>query len=230
MPFRSNNYSKKKRRTYKKKKTYGLVRYGKPTTYDYARTAYKNVMKLKRYVHPEFKVHYFAKLSEVMGTTWSIASLCAMSQGDNDQAREGIMIKPINLTCKLWMKKGATDLDATQFRVIILRGKHEAGTTADLALAYDGGNPSISEFLRFKENGLKFNSKTLHDKTYKFEASNTINNLTSRYVEFNIRLNGTIKYTPEATTCEDGGIYMLYAASNDDASFDWHSKLSYTDN
>lgn len=228
MPFKSNNYRRKKR-SYKKKNTQ-LTRYRKPTTYDYARAAYSASMKLKRYVNPEVKVHYYTKLSEAYGTTWSLAALHEMAQGTNDSSREGIMIKPMNLTCKLWLKKGATDNDATLFRCIILRGKHEAGSTLDLVNAYVGGNPSIAPFMRYKENGLKWNSKTLHDKVYKIEATNPLTALTSRYIEFNIKVRTTIKYTPGSNTAEDGGLYLLYASSNSAGSFDWMSKLSYTDN
>lgn len=203
----------------------------KPTTRDYAITAYRGVQRMKRYVNPEVKVHYLTKLAEAYGTTWSIASLCNMAQGDTQSTRDGVLIKPMNLTCKLWLKKGATDNDATQFRLIILRGKHEAGNTGDLLTAYDGGSVAITDFMGFKLNNTKFNSKTLHDKVYKVEATNPINALTSRYIDFNIKVGGSIKYDgPMAGTPEDGGLYMLYVSSNSAGSFDFQSKLTFTDN
>lgn len=186
---------------------------------------------MKRYVNPEIKVHYFTKLSEAYGTTWSIADLSEISQGDTQTERDGIFVKPMNLTCKLWMKKGVADNDATQMRIIILRGKHENGDgLANYITAYEGGSGAITEFMRFKLNSTKYNSKTLHDKVYKVEATNPLTGLTSRFIEFNIRLNGTIKFTGASTdTAEDGGLYMLYASSNSFGSFDWHSKLTFTD-
>ena len=229
MPFRSNNFRRKKR-TYKKKNTQ-LTRYRKPTTYDYARAAYSASMKLKRFVNPEVKVHYFDKLSETYGTTWSIANLSAIPQGGGQDNRDGIMVKPMNLTCHLWLKKGVADNDATQFRIIILRGKHENASTADLLQAYQGGSVAITDFMGFKLNSTKFNSKTLHDRVYKVEATNSLTGLTSRFVRFNIKLTGKIQYTGVATTIpEDGGLYMLYVSSNSFGSFDFQSKLTYTDN
>lgn len=228
----SRSSSKNVKTKRRKKGSRAMIR-SKPTTSQYAKAAYYRVQKMSRYVRPEVKAFYDNQQSIAFGTTWSCTGLSEIPQGDAYNEREGISVSPMNLSVNIWMKKGATDNDATLLRIIILRGKNEnlIGTTTFLT-AYDGGFTSGQNPIQyFKEHDTRFQSKTLYDKTLKFESTNTINNLTSRQVKFNIKLDRHIVYDIDSMTTapRDGGLYMLYVASNSAGSFDYLTKLTFLD-
>lgn len=222
-------YKRRYKRRYKKK-YYGR----KPDTFDVAREAWRGVQKLKRIVNAEYKHHPFTEVNILANQAWGIRALSNIQQGDNQEQRDGISVKPLNLTIKVQMKvtSGTKDNSFIQ-RIIILRGKHENGDgLTELIQAYEDGVAGIDDYQRFKRIASRFNSKTLHDKYYKLEATNTVSSQCERIFQFNIKLDGHIGFGTGTNNPQNGGLYMLFAANETDVSsvMNINSRLSFTDN
>lgn len=230
-PYRRSYRRRYRRRRPYKKRTTAITKYSRPKdTFDYARQAWKAAMQLKRMVNVEYKKHYFADTNLAPTLSWQIRTLSLIPQGDGSFQRDGIGVKPQNLS--VFLNLGASaDGTVTTYRIVILRGKHEQGDGATEYLnAYEDGS-APRDLMSFKRNDERFNSKTLHDQLYHVEATNPAGAAINRFFRFDIKLTGHITFDGTNTDAEDGGLYMLYCTNlTETVGCEVNSVLSFTDN
>lgn len=208
-----------------------MQKYNRPRdTFDYARQAWKAAMQIKRLVNVEQKHHYFTT-SFNNASTWQLFHISGVPQGDGSFQRDGISIKPLQVTVKIHFST-ISSRAFMESRVLLLRGKSEQGDGATEYLnAYTEGP---FDMVAFKTNTTRYNSQTLYDKVYHVEATNPIAGSTSKYVEFNVKLDRHITYDGTNTVAEDGGLYLMFAGLDGTGTgnnvIEFNSCMSFVDN
>jgi len=219
MAYRKRN---NRRRKYRKRRPRR-----EPTAIDVAQYALSGVKKIYRMINVEYKFLDTTIGSNINEVSF-INSLAAIPQGDNQSSRDGISIKPINLSYRINFLRNSSD--TTQMvRMIIFRGKQENTVnpvTSDV-LQDTTGTASVQSFKNYDK---KFKTKILYDKVFVLDEGNS----SRKYISNVIRLDGHINYDISDTTgstVESGGIYVLLVgnSSNAPASLQKY-RLTYTDN
>lgn len=203
-------------------------------TFDYARTAWRAAMQLKRIVNVEHKTFDYAETGIAATASWQIRNLSGISQGDTDNTRDGDSVKPLSISVRILLRGagGSQDTNRNYLRIILLRGKHENGDgTTQYLDAYEDGAAGIVDLLKFKQAEERYNSTTLHDKTYSVSPTVSMSNDTYNFMEFVVKLNGHIDFPGTGTAPNNGGLYLLFATVDPSGqAFDVHSRIIYTDN
>lgn len=220
MPQRKKSYGKRKKGTSlaSKAKTVSSVSTA-------AFSALKLASTLARFVNTEIK--YFDKSSggTNVASTGTVIPLATIPHGDNASERDGMSIKPMNITLRLEAKMH-NSATKTQFRLIVFKAKQLTGT------------PSVTDFLETantqspKQWSNRFRFKTLYDRH--IQMNNNGSNA-SVYVQKVIKLYGHIQYDATDTTgltFEDGSLWMLLIAdeATNTPTAKYYSRLTYVDN
>lgn len=216
-------YGRRKRKNTKKAK--GLGDYTLTETANFAARGVKSILRV---INVEYKHHDIILGSNVTGTA-AINDLSSIPLGDASTDRDGISIKPLNLSYRVNYVKSSVPT-SQMLRMIIFRGKQENTVTpvAGDVLQNTTGTGSI---LSFKNYDKRFKTKILYDKIITFDDANK----NRQYMSGTIRLNGHINYDISDTTGaqkETGGLYILLVnsdATNPISSLQ-HYRLTYTDN
>lgn len=208
----------------KYKRNYQVTKYKKPMRYQVADTAfkaYKIASKIARLVNVEYKTHdVTGPLEFENGGIMTVMSTIPIN--DTRNGRDGASVKPLSfyLGGKITISS-TTRQDAV--RIIIFRGNNEnqvVPTAVDYLTTVNTFSPKNLEN--------KFHYKKLWDQTF------SVSDNGHQTVSFkkHIKLNGHINFKTAGTAIEGGGLYMLIigtvGASFTD--FDFHSRLTFTDN
>lgn len=225
-------YRKYKRRSRKrnyKKKTKGI---GDLTLRETAVGAWKAVKAVQRLINVEIKHHDVILFNANISDTAFVNNLTMVPQGDSETQRDGISIKPLNLSYRYFITK-ASPVTYNQVRMIIFRGKLENGVayTASDILASQIGPGAIISPRNYDE---RFRTQILYDRVHNLN-NNTVQ--AQQLVTGYIRLTGHINYDKtDATgaTIEGGGLYVMLVSDNatvgNQPSANFHYRLTYTDN
>lgn len=211
------------RKTYRKKATKKPMRY---KAADVAFKAYKMAKGIKRLINVEKKIFEVDSAAISVGTTFTVTNLLNPAEGLTSITRTGLSIKPLNLQFRgILYNNGASIFNF--FRIIIFRYRGEHGTApvgADILAT--SNMDSIYNWPGRKKYHI------LWDHTYPFGSGTTDR---QNIVMFNkrIRLTGHTVFTTDAgTAIEDGGLYVLYVATDNTnkAVVDYFSRVQFTDN
>lgn len=222
MPYRRRRRFTRKRKPSMMTKASRFIRKNGST----AVAAYRLASKVARMVNVEYKFVDASTTATAISTSGSFFVLDSISQGNAVSQRTGDSIKPEDLMVRFFIAQNATAV-ATQFRVIIFRGKAEnnvAYVAGDL-LEYTG---SAISCISPKTHAEKYRTKFLYDQVHTL----SINGTRCKTVEFNLKLQGHVNFVAGGTGVEDGGIYMFVVSSEsvNTPVFSFISRLSYTDN
>lgn len=222
-----------------------IVRTRQPDTFDVARSAWTGVKKIWRMINVETK-YIQTNIAWVANTDITydgrVASLCTVPVGNGNSERNGVSIRPLNLTFKYWVQSTATSL-SNGIRIIIFRGKYEndvdpvPGDVLDASLL---GNVSNKwGLIASKEYDKRYKTKILYDKTHWITATTAYDSgrPAMQTVHKVIRLGGHVNYDvsqTDGTDIEDGGVYLLaytpWASGASPNTLSFMSRLTYTDN
>lgn len=206
------------------KRTYRKRAVKKPMRYKVADTAfkaYKMAKSIKRLVNVEQKI-YEVTSSYSPDTTGSLVNLCNPAQGDGYKDRDGLSIKPLSLKVRAMIQPNFT-VAGTYVRVVIFRGHNENGTAPTITdvIPTIGAKYLLNWPLRSKNH-------IMYDKLY--YTSSVEGKVFHINKTFNLK--GHITWTSDATTIENGGIYMIMF-SNLGATLpfmDYQTRVQFTDN
>lgn len=220
MPYRKYNRPYRRRRYYRKPPQ-------KPMRYKVADTAYKAYVmgrKAMRIINSEVKVSNTSS-SYSPSSTGAVVDLSSVAQGDTDNTRDGDSIKPLNLTMRGLISADAsvTNNGATFVRVVVVRAKHERGTSPTWASVF--GSAST---LAAKDHDNRFETKILYDRLFSLDA-NKGSTLTFNKI---IKLDGHIQFDGGASTIRNGGIYLMHMSNvaTNLPSLNVNTRLSFVDN
>lgn len=218
------------RRNYRRKRTYryrksGFKRYRAPDTFDYARNAWQAVKKIKRMINTEVKHHDVIEPDEVnitdQGTMDYLSSIPA---GDSNEQREGISVKPLNLTIRFRIKRNGAGGTFQVVRIGVCRGKQENGSVLVFDDVYQ-----LAGILQPKTYDKRFKSKILKEHSYVLEENSSTSAIFQTWV---IPMTGHINFDSSSNSPESGGIYFYYISdvSTNPPQIEYHARLTFTDN
>ncbi len=185
------------------------------------------VNNVRRFINTEVKHHDVIVTAFRIPLTGNVNNLAVISQGDTSNNRDGLSLKPLNLTFRATLLH-RTPQDDSRVRLIIFRGKQENGiayTSQDLL--------ETDNVLSPKNYSDRFRSKILCDKTFTmnqmFDASNR-----SYHFEKVIKMHGHVNYSEGSNAIEDGGIYIMVLSDQtltaDQPEISYYARLTFTDN
>lgn len=206
-------YKKTYKRTTKKA-------YKKPMRYkvaDAAMTALKIAKSVKRLVNVEMKACETNFPDVGIDSTGLVLSLATIPKGDDANERDGISVKPMRVSGRLYVDMNINDgsVFATLFRMIIFRGKQEHSNPYDVQGTgqYDILDPDTKACLARKNRDNRFGTKVLYDKLITLSAVGK----NAQICDINIKTFGHINYDGGADgdlglNIDDGGIYILFVS------------------
>lgn len=219
------------RRNYRRKRTYryrksGFKRYRAPDSFDYARNAWQAVKKIKRMINTEVKHHDVIQATENNITSaGTLDYLASIPAGDGNTEREGISIKPLNLTIRFQLRKETAGASGNTVRIGVCRGKQENATGLVFDDIYE-----LAGTLQPKTYDKRFKTKILKEKSYSMDENSTSKTI---FVTWVIPLMGHVNYDVSSNFPENGGIYLYYfsnVAATNFPKISYHARLTFTDN
>lgn len=154
------------------------------------------------------------------------------ASGETERIGDEIKLNTLTLRGRVSMASTSVAVGNT-FRMIIFRGKHEAGngytiSTGDATRVLDQGGYQGAPFA-MKDEGNKYNTKFLYDKTITLDAAK------QKVYAFEIvlKLNSFCRYNGNTGPVHDGGIYMIVVSDTntgtDIPTWFAYGQISYTD-
>lgn len=221
-------YRKRYARRHKKPKTSTLSLANKSVKV--ASTAYRAMSlasKLARFVNTEFK-YYTSDTFDSVASTGSIFNIFSPAQGDTDQTRDGDSCKLMRTSGRMLLSVGASATSSQTVRIIIFRGKQEAGTSPAISDVIN--MTSSSDFIAPKPYDLRFKTKILYDRLHTVNIAS--GGATQKVIYINIRHFGHCQFDAGTTTVNNGGLYMalISTAAANVPTLQWQLRTTFTDN
>lgn len=184
MPYR-RGYRSRRRKRFMGKKSAKSVAY--------------RALKLAKKVNKREELKMVETAGTIVGpdSSGAIQNLSVVSQGNNNQNRQGDVISPTSLKLRLTASIHAS-ATATQLRVILFKSKTTAITTVTQII-------NTAAINAFKAEDYRYISKILYDKVFQLDSVNRPEMFLHKY----IKLGGIMGYPGSTTTPNRNGVSIL---------------------
>lgn len=166
-----------------------------------AKQALDLAKKVARMVNVEYK-RDIASYNSTITNTGVIEVLCNPAEGDTFNSRDGISVKPIRTSGRIFLLINPSATSSV-VRFVLFRGKNEnrvTYTTSDVLHTASG-----LTFQNPKDYQERFRTKVLYDRTYNLDSASR----RSMVLNWNFKMYGHIQFGNNSTEIENGGIYLL---------------------
>lgn len=171
MPYGRRYGGYRRRRGYRRGRSRMAGRSNLGSIASIAKTALSTAMFVKSLINVEHKnVDITLSNSAAIGTTWNIACMTFMAQGDTDATRNGNSILAKSLNIKILLNAAAASTAGAECRFIIVRDKVSAGALPAVADLFDGGNSTVA---RYNPDNAGSRFEFLADKTMAIGCTGT---------------------------------------------------------